>query len=132
MQGCVERDQLSGGATIGVAPSVEQSVRIGESYPAGFLPCPLPAQQCTAHVADMTKAGFGRCRQIGDTPCSLGIAQHDTEDVGRFRTEQRLQVALFRGRPAGDAYVDQDAGHVEERIAVEIEVADVMVDADRS
>ena len=114
-----------------LTPRFQERIRLDEDDAVSLFFDPFPFEQSFAHIAHMTKARIGFFGQVGDAPCAVWIAQHNAQDSGRLRVEDRPQRAAFGFRLICDGSINIDTIESEMGVPEKIEISDIVIGADR-
>ena len=85
----VSGDAMADRTAIILTPRFQKLIRLDEDDTVSLFFNPFPFKQSFANIAHMTKARIGFFGQVGDAPCAAWIAQHNAQDSGRLRVEDR-------------------------------------------
>ena len=72
-----------------LTPRFQECIRPDEDNAVSLFFYPFPFKQSFADITYMTKARISFFSQIGDAPCAVWIAQHNAQNSGCLRVEDR-------------------------------------------
>lgn len=123
-------DRFAGRSAIAFAPGFQQGFRLNETDAAFPELKPLPCQQGLAGIAHIAVARMDLRRQTGDASTVSGIVEQDAQDRRRLRSENRAWRTSLRVGPVRDGTLEVDGVECESRVPHQIEIGDLVVQAD--